>query len=133
MSSLSDIFYFPSGSHLKSIRYNFFFFALTFPPVAFYAPVNMLRPFFASSTVSSRGMSIVGATCMIMDSSTKQYPTRWKESREMLHLKATMWPASLRQFRKVELMVAHIYGSDPFPWSDPCGGGFIGIAHISHP
>ena len=65
----------------------FFFSALTCPPVALDSPENILRPFCASLTVSSREVSGEGATCMIVESSTKQYPTIRKASFEILHLK----------------------------------------------
>ena len=80
--SVDSLYYghhFPLGSHLKSIRYHFVFSAITCPPVDFSAPEMILRPFCSILTVSSRGVSGVGATCMIVESSTKQYPTRWKE------------------------------------------------------
>ena len=66
VASLSSNRHFHSGSHLKSIRYHFVFSALTFPPVALAAPPKILRPFCASFTVSSRGVSVEGATCMIV-------------------------------------------------------------------
>ena len=91
---LSDSQHFSYGSHFKSIRYHFVFSALTCPPVALSHPANILRPFCASLTVSSRGVSGEGATGMIVESSTKQYPTRWKESLEILHLNTAPWPAS---------------------------------------
>ena len=62
---------------------------LTFPPVALDSPENILRPFCASLTVSSRGVSGEGATIMIVESYKNQYPTIWKEeSFEILHLRA---------------------------------------------
>ena len=76
-------------------------------------------------------MSCEGATCMIVKFSIKQYPTRWDESCEMLRLNTAMCPASLRQFRRGDLTMAHIAGSDPFPWPKPCGGGLSDIYHIS--
>ena len=69
--SVSSLYYsrhLPSGSHLKSIRYHFIFSALTCPSVALSAPEKILRPFCASFTVSSRGLSGEGVTCMIVDS-----------------------------------------------------------------
>ena len=29
--------------------------------------------------------------------------------------------------------MAHIYGDEPFPWTNPCGRGLSGISHISPP
>ena len=51
---------------------------------------------------------------MIVESFTKQYPTIWKDSREMLHFKSAPWPASTRQFKRVELTMAHMFGDVPF-------------------
>ena len=76
-------------------------------------------------------MYVEGATCMIVKSSTKQYPTIWKESLEILHLKTAPWPDSLIRFRRGDLTMAHIAGADPFPWPKPCEGGMSGIAHTS--
>ena len=98
--SLSARRHFPSVFHLKSIRCHFFFSALTCTPVALAAPVKIFRPFCASFNVSSRWVSYEGATCMILEPSTKQYPTRWKESCEMLHLNTAPRPACLRHFRR---------------------------------
>ena len=94
VSSLSYSHHFPSGLHLKSIIYYFVIYELTCPPVALSAPVNILRPFFAIFTASSRGGSIEGDNSMIVESSTKQYPNRRKEPRKILHLKITPCPAS---------------------------------------
>ena len=121
----------PSEYHLKYIIYHFVFSALTCPPVALTDPANILRPFCDSFTVSYRGVYGEGVTCMIMKSSTKQYPTRWKESCEILHLKTAPCPASLRQFKRGELTMSHIVGDAPFPWPKTCGGGLSGIAHKS--
>ena len=66
VASLSGSRHFPSGSHLDSIRYHLVFSALTFPHVALDAPANILRPFCASFTVYSRGVSCEVATCMIL-------------------------------------------------------------------
>ena len=74
-----------------------------------------------------------GDTCMIVESSTKKYPTRWKEYCEILHLNTASCPASLRQLRRGELKMSHISGAEPFPWPKPCGGGLSGIYHISPP
>ena len=68
---------------------------------------------------------------MIVESFTKQYPTIWKDSREMLHLKASLWPASVKQFMRGELTMAHISWTAPFPWPNTCGVGLRGIAHKS--
>ena len=106
---------------------------LTCPPVALDSPENILRPFYAIFTVSSGGVSDEGDTCIIVESSTKQYPNIWKESREMLHLKTTLCPASMRQFIRGELKISHISGTAPFPWPKSCGGGLSEIAHISPP
>ena len=67
VASLSDIHYFPSGSHLNSIRYHSFISALTFPPVALADPANILKPFCASFAVYSRGVSGECATFMIVE------------------------------------------------------------------
>ena len=131
VASLCDSFHVPYGSHLKSIRYYFIFFSLTCPPDALASPGKTFNPFCTSLTVSIWGVSGVGATYIIVESSTKQYLTIWKESREMINLKDTPYPASLRQFRKGELMMLHIYGAAPFPWLNPCGGGLSGISHMS--
>ena len=114
VASLYASRHFPSGSYLKSIRYHFFFYALTFPLVALAAPAQILRPFCASFTVYSRGVSGEGATSMIVESSMKKYPTRWKESCDMLHLKTAPCPTSMTQFRRGELAMAHISGASPF-------------------
>ena len=97
------------------------------------APAKILMPFCASFTVSSRGVSGEGATCIIMESSIKQYPTRRKGSCEMMHLKKAPCPASLKQFIRGELTMAYIDVAAPFTWPKPCGGGLSRIAHISPP
>ena len=51
----------------------------------------------------------------------------------MLNLKGAPWPASLKQFRRVEITTAHISGDALFPWPNPCGGVLSGISHISPP
>ena len=130
VTSLYASRHFPSGSHLKSIIYHFFFYALTCPTVDLDTPEKIMRPFCVSFTVSYRGVSGEGATCMIVESSTKQYPTIWKESCDMLHLKTSPCPSSLRQFRRGDLTMEHIYGADPFTWTKPCGGGLSRISHI---
>ena len=66
VASSSDSLYLPSDFNLKSIIYHSIFFALTCPPVDFFAPAKIVRPFCSSLTVSSRGVSGVGATCMVM-------------------------------------------------------------------
>ena len=131
VASLSDSCHFPPGSHLKSIRCHFVFYALTCTPVALAAPENTLRPFCTSFTVSSRGVSGEVYTWMIMESSTKQHPTRWKESREMMNLKTYPCPDSMRHFIRGDLTMDHISWAAPFPWPKPCGGGLSGITHTS--
>ena len=133
MDSIYESRHFSYWYHLNSIRYHFSFYELTFPPFALADTVKIFRPFCARFSVFSRGVSSEGATCMIVESSMKQYPTIWKESRAMLHLKTALCPAYMIQFRRWELAMAHISGAAPFPWPKPCGGSLSGITHISHP
>ena len=67
---------------------------------------------------------------MIVETFINQYPTRWKESHNILHLKAALWPASLRYFSRGEIMMSHIFEAAPFPSPDSCGGGLSGIDPI---
>ena len=97
VASLSTSRHFPSGTNLKSIQYYFVFSALTCHTVALVAPAKILRPFCDISTVSSRRVSGEGAICMIVESSTKQYPTIWEKSCEMLHLNTALCTAYMKQ------------------------------------
>ena len=96
---------------------------ITYPPIEMDSPANILRPFCAILTFSSRGVSGEGVTCMIVESSTKRYPTIWKESLDILHLNTTPWPASRRQSRRGELKMDRIYGAAPLPLPKPYGVG----------
>ena len=60
---------------------------------------------------------------MMIESSTKQYPTNLRESWEIQHLKTPPLTASRRQLSRVVLNIAHISGAAPFPCTRPWGGG----------
>ena len=49
----------------------------------------------------------------------------------MLHLKTAPCPDSLIQSRSGDITMDHIDGASILSWPKPCGGGLIGIAHIS--
>ena len=104
---------------------------MTYSPVSLANPEKIFKPFCVSLNVTSWSICGVGTTCMIVESYTRQYTKRWKDSCEILHLKSDMWPVYLRQFGRGELTMYHITGSDPFTWTNPCRGVFIRIAHMS--
>ena len=60
-----------------------------------------------------------------MKLSTKQYPTRMKDSFEMQHLKAAPKPASLILLSSGVLTIAQISGDAPFPCHNPWGGRVV--------
>ena len=74
-----------------------------------------------------------GATCIMVESPIKHYPTILKVSPERLDLKAAPCHVSPSQLRRGVLTVAHIAGDDPFPCPSTLGWGFNGNAHFSPP
>ena len=63
---------------------------------------------------------------MIVESSKNQYPTSFKVSPDIQHLKSTTWTDSLKQFNKGLLTTSHMTGDAPFPLPWPLvseGGG----------
>ena len=72
-----------------------------------------------------------GHICIMVESSKKQYLTRFMESLEMQHLKTVPWTASLRQSRRGVLTITHIAGALLFLCPSPSGGGVSVSAHLS--
>ena len=68
---------------------------------------------------------------MMVESSTKQYPTSLGESWEMQHFKTAPCPEYQRQFSRGVLTIYHIAEAAPFPCTRPWGGVFRGIYHVS--
>eukprot|EP00957_Ditylum_brightwellii_P177491 13518754-Ditylum_brightwellii.AAC.1 len=56
---------------------------------------------------------------MIVESSTKQYPTILNSFFDMTHLKTTPYPLFLKTFRRGELTRAQVAGAAPFPCPRP--------------
>ena len=67
---------------------------------------------------------------MILESSTKQYPTSFSESWEIQHVNTSPCPESRRQSSGGLLTVAHIVGASPLPYPIYCRGGFSGRVHL---
>ena len=91
-----SICHFPSGSQLSSRWYHFVSCTLTFPPVSLAAPNKILRPYWASFTVSWVGVLVEGDIWTIVESSTNHCPTRFVVSPDMGHLKAPLCPSFLK-------------------------------------
>ena len=68
---------------------------------------------------------------MIIESPAKQYPTSFRESWGMHHLKTAPCPASQRQSSRGVLKISHISGASTFPYARYCGGGLSGRVHLS--
>ena len=68
---------------------------------------------------------------MIFESSTKQYPTSFRESWGVQHLKTALCPASQRQSIRGLLKISHIAGAYPLPCPRYCGGDLSGRVHLS--
>ena len=69
----------------------------------------------------------------MVESLTKQYPTRFMEYLEMKNLKTAPCPRSLRKHRKGVLMIDHIAWEALFYCPSPCGGGLRGRSHLFPP
>ena len=69
----------------------------------------------------------------MVESFTKQYPTRFIYSLEMHNLKTIPCPGSLRKYRKGVLTIFHISEEDLFSYTSPCGGGLRGRSHLFPP
>ena len=120
-------------SQINSNRYYFFSYFLILPPVAWPAPKNMSINFWYNSRRYSVEVYGSGDTCMIVESYTKQYPTREILSPEMLHLKTDPWPASWRQLSMGVRTISHMAGAAPLPCTRPWGGQFEGKGPIVAP
>ena len=127
----------PDVSHRHSSSYHLVFEALNCPPVALADPDNRLRLSQASFTVSFVVVRGEGENCIIVELSTKQYPTRLNDSFEMQNLKSASNPDYLRLFSSGVLTMTQIVGAAPFPcpnpWGGGGGGGVMGMAHIFPP
>ena len=67
---------------------------------------------------------------MILESSTKQYPTNFKESWGVQNFKTSPCPASQSQSSIEVLTIYHIVGSSPLPCPRYCGRGLSGRVHL---
>ena len=67
---------------------------------------------------------------MILESSTKQYPTSFRESWGMRHLKSYPCPAYQRQSSREVLTIVHIVGAYTLTCPRYCGGGLSGKVHL---
>eukprot|EP00957_Ditylum_brightwellii_P043812 3322489-Ditylum_brightwellii.AAC.1 len=123
-SSLSTSDHFPDRCHLNSIRYHRFFpsTGLTCPPVEHASASYRSTCSCARHTVWSVGVTGVGATLTIVESSTKQCPTSLKAVFNMQHQKAASKPAFWRLLRIAVLTRTHVQGAQPLPCPKPCGG-----------
>ena len=110
-ASLSASHHLPDLSHLNSKRYHLVFSALNFPTVAWAAPENISNPYWASFVVSFLGSLGDGAILIIVESSTKLYPTKFSNSCEIHNLNTDMWPESWRQFKSGVITIVHIDGA----------------------
>ena len=72
-----------------------------------------------------------GDIWMVVELSTKKYPTNIIESWEIQYLKTSPWPESRRQLSRGVLTISHIYGAAQFPCPGTCVGGVMGRAHLS--
>ena len=68
---------------------------------------------------------------MILESSKNQYPTSFRESWGMQHLKTAQCPASQRQSSRGVLTIYHIAGASTLPCPRYYGGGLSGRIHLS--
>ena len=68
---------------------------------------------------------------MILESSTKQYPTSFRESWGMRHLKSYPCPAYQRQSSRGVLIIVHIVRAYTLPCPRYFGGRFSGKVHLS--
>ena len=68
---------------------------------------------------------------MILESLTKQYPTSFRESWGMQHLKTAPCPESQRQSSRGVLTISHIAGASPLTCLRYCGGGLSVRVHLS--
>ena len=68
---------------------------------------------------------------MILESSTKQYPTSFRESWGMPNLKTALCLASQRQSSRGVLTISHKAGAYPLPCPRYFGGGLSGRFHLS--
>ena len=70
---------------------------------------------------------------MMVESSTKQYPTSFNIYSDRQNLKAAPCPASLRRFSRDVLTTSHMSRTAPFTWPSPFERGFSGTAYFSPP
>ena len=83
---------FTESYHTNSRRYNFLFSSLTCPPVDWAAPAKILSPCCVRLNVSLSEDPGKGATCIIIESSTKKTPTILMVSPGRNHLKDNIRP-----------------------------------------
>ena len=108
-------------------------FPLTFPTVARDALAKRSSPDLDILIVSLVGVVRYGNVCIMIELSTKKYPTRFMESLKMQHLKTAPCPTSLRQYIRGVLMIFHFAGAAPFLFPSPFGVGLRVRDHLSPP
>ena len=116
--------------HLNSSRYHLVLLTLTFPSILRSAPEKRSNPDWDSFIVYFAWVVGEGAIWMILESSTKQYPTSFRESWGVQHLKTAPCPASQRQSSRGVLKISHIAGASPFLCPRYCGEGLSGRVHL---
>ena len=72
-----------------------------------------------------------GGTCMIVESSTKHYPTILDVSPDIHHLKDAPWNSSLRKFSIGVISISQLVRNAPFIFPNPCGGVLGGMVRLS--
>ena len=122
----------PVDSRLNLRRYNFISVTITCPPVVSAAPEKRSSNDWDSPTVSIVGVVVYGAICMMVELSTNQYPTSFRELWDIQHLKTAACPASWSQLIIVVLTIDRISGFIPFTCPRPCWGGGVKVSsHLS--
>ena len=84
--------------------------------------LNMYRPIWYSFTIYSADVLGEGATLIIIELSTNQYPASFRVFPEMHNIKAYLWMTSWEQLRSRVINIANI--------GDPCVCVFRGNAHL---
>ena len=83
---------------------------LIYPPFACAAPDNIYSLAWGILIVSFVEAMGEGSICIMVESSTKQHPTSFRESWYMQHFNTAPYPASRRNSSSGVLMISHISG-----------------------
>ena len=127
---LLDRLHFPVTSHLNSSRYHLVLLTLTFPYVLWATPGKRSNTDWDNSILYFAWVVGEGAIWMILELSTKQYPTIFRGSWGMQHLKTAPCTESQSQSSRGVLTIYHIEGESTFPCPRYCGGVLRGRVHF---